>query len=147
MKLSEAIREGSKHNEQVFGMLVTDFGTCALGAALCGIGKFPVKNENGYWYWDNLHFHGMLQYENWEYYFPILRKVPKVCHLCDYVVKYNGYGMISHFNDKHHWTREAIAMWVETIENEIESQEAAGDHLDGAHNEKDAEVQALPVPV
>ena len=107
LRLSEAIRLGAMLKPQVFGILRDGIGTCALGAALeaCGIVANHLNNLEyviNRWPWTDAKFHN--------------------CPGCGYW----GYpsAVITHLNDAHHWTREQIADWVETIEpREVEEVE------------------------
>jgi len=122
MKLSEAIREGSKLSIQGFGGLGEGAQTCALGAA-------------GEWVWYETGGAACLPQGNWT----LLPLVDAVVHVspcgCEFVCA-GEYGLgsyydnsvaaiIAHLNDTHKWSREAIAEWVEVIENKLEQERAA----------------------
>jgi hypothetical protein len=110
MKLSQAIRIGSKIRPQCFGKafaLMADdetVGSCALGAALEGgdvIDK-PLTSETAYQYarlvlqeWPDLDFETV--------------PIPGESY-SDSIV--NG---IETLNDKYKWTREKIADWLESL--------------------------------
>lgn len=93
MKLSEAIREGAKRHPQIFGDLYNRVdgavvGSCALGAA-------------------------MLMQRS----FPLLQSSRVTCPACmDPRIHTRLDNIITHLNDNHRWTREAIADWVATLE-------------------------------
>lgn len=120
MKLSEAIREGSRGTRQCFfsyGLLaMNEF--CAIGAALNHIGVFDkamheLSRADGGW---------AALYK----YFPnsSSEALCPVGDICDYTDNNNVTTVLSvagHLNDKHKWSREAIAEWVEVQENLIES--------------------------
>lgn len=118
MRLSEAIREGSRRTTKCVG--ISDYGpdgdhpirTCAIGAALLSIGKLNTYTTT----FQALGF------------FPLLRKKMKDGEAPDaYKGSPNGdvatlANVIIWLNDAEGWTREAIAEWVETIENKIEAE-------------------------
>lgn len=110
MKLSDAIRLGAMLKpQQYFGGYYDRDRTssCALGAACDAIGIDP-------------------DYERDYEYFPVMRDLLDVdCPECGSsrpVELGNGgifcTGLIPHLNDKHHWTRERIADFVEQFEVE-----------------------------
>lgn len=97
MKLSEAIRLGAMLRPQVFGVTADDVGTCALGGALEAIGRGHLKYHDSPTHW------------------PVAGAV--VVHPVqgyDHVL----FGVARSLNDEHRWTREQIADWVETIEQQ-----------------------------
>lgn len=111
MRLSEAIREGSKNTTQCFGSLYGNGGlgkeACALGAAMSAVnnvvqwddfGQLPNHCPEGCDDVAVLDWHEA-QSTCWER--------PKA------VVVWN---VISHLNDAHRWTREQIADWVQAQE-------------------------------
>ena len=112
MRLSEAIRLGAMLHPQCFGALyeyrpgpadVTAneklprrvwrtrgvMKSCALGAALMAGYSETFENE----------------------YAPVIKRCCPACRAPDCLTQ-----TISHLNDRHRWTREAIADWVQTIE-------------------------------
>lgn len=92
MRLSDAIRLGSMLHPQGFGKLaVLDLHGQIL--ATCALG---AAVQAGY-------VRGSL-----------LVAVAS-CPVCDGVAQ--GRQLITHLNDAHHWTREAIADWVESLES------------------------------
>lgn len=102
MKLSDAIRLGAMLHPQCFDRMevrgfLTDgkvVATCALGAAI----------QAGY----------RLEYVGATSLVPC--PVPQCHGFLDTSHMVNLYAMVTHLNDWHRWTREAIAGWVETIE-------------------------------
>lgn len=120
MKLSEAIREGAKLSGQAFGYMTRGGNACALGAA----------SE-----WDM--FCNGFRYMRITELFPILLSVVEKPCKCEYVgadnwgVQYHGdqFGpIITHLNDHHLWSREAIAEWVEVVENKLEAARVDGNN-------------------
>jgi len=101
MKLSEAIRIGSKLSPQAFGELAERRGTilarCVWGAAVAG----AVSK-------------GIDQQRHADEVFPIVKHLVS-CPACEHPTTTIHLTMI-HLNDKHRWTREAIADWVEQFE-------------------------------
>lgn len=110
MKLSEAIRAGAKMRPQSFGRMFgftegDAYGSCALGGAfesLCGVPHFDEHKMTGF----------LTQR------FPILDARAEIpthpgvpCSL--------RLGIMM-LNDNSKWSREAIAEWVETVENSLE---------------------------
>lgn len=101
MKVSEAIRLGSMLRPQGFGGLWTGMGethSCALGAAFdalgcgfIGLGRPPLKVD-------------------------LWLKDRATCPTCGPYVYARREEIIAHLNDRHRWTRERIADWVESIE-------------------------------
>lgn len=102
MRLSEAIRLGAMLRPQVRYFFFDRDGSCALGAACEAI---SLKEHDVMFYYGK----GILEA------FPILCARSVACPVCaatDTAFRIVG----CHLNDKHEWTREAIADWVETIE-------------------------------
>lgn len=123
MKLSEAIREGSRLSLQAFGGLGEGGKTCALGAA----GEWVYFVGEATW--------GGCPAAEWTQLPMVIAKVdilPCGCDeargsdygLCGYDVN-NVAAVIAHLNDTHKWSREAIAEWVEVVENKLETARAA----------------------
>ena len=110
MKLSEAIRKGCASTEQCFQSFSTGNGTCAIGSAWSAVGgSFGC---------------GATLVEGMANAFPIL-----MTEVSDPGGKYDPapmFSMIFRLNDAYKWTREAIAMWVETIEKEREMETTSG---------------------
>ena len=101
MKLSEAIRLGAMMKPQGFCELLNDKGgTCAIGAAGDAFGKISYTAIEKM------------------YPFIIAERQPDcpMCGVCGSRIDIEG--IIFHLNDAHRWTREDIADWVETIENQ-----------------------------
>ena len=108
MRLSEAIREGSKHTEQAFGDYQDGYGTCALGAAM---DAFGVRLSN---------WRAVAQWEQ-DYLLPVpINGCPLSCGATDRgddegpIVDIGD--AVIHLNDVHRWTREQIADYVQTQE-------------------------------
>ena len=97
MALSHAIRLGATMKPQAFGMMWLAGGSCAVGAAYEAIGVTQYDFYNG---------RGALP-ELWRIFG---RKMP--CPDCNEP----HFGIISHLNDQHRWSREKIADWVELHE-------------------------------
>lgn len=95
MRLSEAIRLGAMMKPQAFGDLWKGGGSCALGAAYDALGwRDRVCCIDG----------------------PLMDFYGRVisCPACG--TRSGVTGIMTHLNDNHHWTREAIADWVATVE-------------------------------
>lgn len=112
LTLPQAIRLGATmkpqhHDEDYFFKktgLLGWFGptcSCAMGAAIdaCGLDAHRISGERG---WPT----------SWE---PFLLTAAE-CPAC-WIVE-DGYGIATHLNDHHRWTREAIANWIEAVEQE-----------------------------
>jgi hypothetical protein len=114
MRLSTAIRLGSMLGRQIYGALVTsDGGSCAVGAACMAVGIIPAK-----------YIMSLDQHTKMKNMFPTLYLRGEINSPCDCVFPFEGfgisiYGIITHLNDAHKWTRERIADWVAGIENEM----------------------------
>lgn len=120
MKLSEAIRLGSMMKPQGFGNIFDGISTCAIGAALDANGKLDEWKERrcspasfGTWgeRWCNV-------YEWWCNVYTSLgismhHKSWAVCPVCGETNLLTSI-IATHLNDKHKWTREQIADWIET---------------------------------
>lgn len=109
MKLSEAIKLGSLLRGQAFCeymTLIQPVRSCALGAALEAMGRdkaaLPSKEAARIWSWAADVGHPTNC--------PVCLPEFKIQHGCSVL------SMITHLNDKHRWTRERIADWVESIE-------------------------------
>lgn len=110
MKLWRAMLKGSKVTNQFFGSLFdaapNPTTACAMGAAFIGIGV-PATLAR---------IIPVMHYSN---YFPILNSLsacPVDCNTCD---KYGLDLIVTHLNDHHDWTREAIAEWIKTHEDAL----------------------------
>jgi hypothetical protein len=136
MKLSEAIRLGAMMRPQAFGALQRTrrkywvFGepvrqSCALGAAIEAIGGCGARVE--FANTDQETLRGNVKAGEQ---ITILEAPPEwtelsaktLCPVCaepDSVRR-----LITHLNDTHRWSREAIADWVATIEAQCASHEA-----------------------
>lgn len=115
MKLSEAIREGTKFRSQGFGNFIKHGGSCALGAGMEGFrGKRLELNS---WQFNDAYMDFFGIYDG-----VLFRVALTPCSQPCNVGRYNSprtvKAIIEHLNDDHRWTREAIADWVEKIEAE-----------------------------
>lgn len=97
MQLSEAILLGAMMKPQAFRVLVTDDGACALGAALLAVGAVSEQSARS-----------VLSRWPWAF------TVSATCPGCSR--SHAVFGIITHLNDNHRWTRERIAKWVAGIE-------------------------------
>jgi uncharacterized protein YaiE (UPF0345 family) len=102
MRLSEAILEGvKKDGYQTFGTyfdrdeMGNIVGCCALGAALIAIGMPDACVSS--------HFRQNALWSN-----------SISCPECDEMTVVPG-AMVPHLNDRHRWTREAIAVWLDRL--------------------------------
>ena len=103
MKISDAIRLGSMLGPQCFGVLEEFGGTCALGAAYKAAG---LQMEL-----DSLHNFVLIEQT-----FPLLYRAWHIaCPDCQRIQQDLG-NAIAHLNDRHAWTRERIADWVQALE-------------------------------
>lgn len=104
--LSEAIRLGAMQHRQARGTYYdhVDHRTCALGAALDAIGQL-----------DAIGFDALQQLQAA---FPILRDTVTLPVIAPdpRIARYDLASAIIALNDQCLWTREAIADWVETLE-------------------------------
>jgi hypothetical protein len=100
MKLSEAILLGAMMSPQAFQALFRDDGTCALGAALLAIG--PVSEPA---------LRSVCK--RWPWAVTVSVDCPGCGRSCPV------FGVITHLNDTHRWTREQIADWVASVEPAI----------------------------
>lgn len=119
MKLSEAIRIGAQKRSQCFGSMFVypndisnktdEVQSSVIGAALEGAGvlnpelvpTFPSTIPTRI-------FEGLEDGDDHEYLCPNVQG--RKCHQSFQIME-----MIRHLNDKHQWTREAIADWLEGI--------------------------------
>ena len=108
MKLSEAIRLGAMNSPQIKGGYMDGEGRCALSAACDAAGIDPVTVDGRL----------VVDATKLEMTFPLLGKrldqEPHPSVEC----------VIWSLNDFDGWTREQIADWVETIENQQEQEQA-----------------------
>jgi hypothetical protein len=105
VKLSEAMRLGSMLRPQVSGGFM-DQGSCALGAISDAVGIAAVAGDRPY-----------VNYCALRKALPMLDSVVATPE-CDGVRQRELYEAIYVLNDIHQWTREQIADWVETIEQQ-----------------------------
>lgn len=117
MRLSDAIRKGCEQHPQSFGRLFEFRGydvvaSCAMGAALMG-----VYGAEGY----------ALNTSNLEKEFPLLKRIAHspVSGTVYHRLPFSLADQIITLNDHHKWTRERIADWVETIEEELDGPQVA----------------------
>ena len=107
MTLSEAIRLGAMLSPQGFSGTSVD-GRCALASAAdaCGIPDLAKGS--------------LINYKALKERFPVLVDEMMRCPVArqEYclLLTREVMGIIYHLNDVHRWTREAIADWVETLE-------------------------------
>lgn len=103
LKLSEAIRLGAMVTPQCTRRFYHDGATCAFGSALHAVGALnrenPMDSEQN-----------QFIYQRWP-----LTEQRAACPVCGMVAKMFIVGAFC-LNDTHHWTREQIADWVETLE-------------------------------
>jgi len=112
VRLSEAIRLGSMLRPQIFGQMSNALGSCPFGAAKEAIGDRAPEC-----FWDP------------ERTFPVVGLLPMECPVCGEVEKLRASIISEHLNDRHRWSRERIAAWIETVEREIEAKEQPADSL------------------
>jgi hypothetical protein len=155
MNLSDAIREGCKIAPvQLYRQFFDRFselgrfaffsvpkGACALGAALYGSGGF------------NDVFASEMRHPGAEASsrFPILLSLT-ICPTAACPLFVGGTtlelgNVVTHLNDEHRWTREAIAMWVETLEQKIDEEAIAASVSDAAFNAFASAMLAVPAVI
>jgi hypothetical protein len=131
MKLSEAIRVGSKMNKPTKKGWFNrnehgEFETCALIAAAIGAGAvrpcgnhLEIVNAER----SGSRYDGRMGAEvdtvaipaDWYPAVDSVEPFPCGCKIVN-----NVFGCIQHLHDEHQWSREAVAEWVEVIENKLE---------------------------
>lgn len=105
MRLSEAIRLGAMMRPQAFGHYSLQHkGSCAMVAAA------EVEGSEYRAYCDLIN----LAYNY----------APLSCPACSHEARIFC-GLVAHLNDNHRWTREAIADWVDSIEQQQARPEVA----------------------
>lgn len=112
MKLSEAIRLGAMLRPQGFDDYWDGDGSCAIGAACEANGITAASRHTG----------TIADFE--KPYDSIFKQVCPACGVKPDSSHESAAGFINtvvHLNDKHRWTREAIADWVATIEAQHEA--------------------------
>ena len=87
-------------------------GTCALQAASVAVGD------------DSGAYIGTTE-KTWPHLFAIVPGRRFMCPDCGHSTLSLSWIVGSHLNDKHRWTREQIADWVETVETKHEREHAA----------------------
>jgi hypothetical protein len=125
MKFSEAIRLGATMRRQTRGEYFTRGGqrSCALGAAIdaAGIKLVPCNGLA------RDRRTGLMADFKWKYVWPdewtkvigYFTTCPACHEFCGEVRR-----IVSHLNDKHRWTREQIADFVEDVESLLAAKEA-----------------------
>jgi hypothetical protein len=115
LKLSDAIKLGAMMKPQGFGRIYDGENTCAFGAAYDAIGILerlcdefkrgvhPLLSEEG-------QIRKYYEFTGW--------RVSRV--LCPQCGVSQPFFAITHLNDDHRWSREAIAGWVESLEKQSE---------------------------
>lgn len=107
MKLSEAIREGAKRRPQTQNTFFSNGASCALGAA-----------------YEHLEGFSALMYDSEDIEFELIVKFPVLEYAVqspvDAEMEDSLFNIISDLNDVRNWTREQIADWVETVEQQSE---------------------------
>lgn len=110
MNLSEAIRLGAMCKPQKHGgpnnLLKFETHTCALSAAAEAAGMKQLSTYEPLWPW------------------PWSNNLDMTCPACPWpkekgrtvACRITVTHVVAHLNDKHRWTREQIADWVQTIE-------------------------------
>jgi hypothetical protein len=103
--LSEAIRLGAMLGPQAFEKVYNrrTKGTCAFGAAMLAATHLKA---------------GDLEYGYPEAVWPWMKQFDIPCPVCGESEKRFVSIISHHLNDTHRWTREAIADWVQTIEDQ-----------------------------
>ena len=107
---SEAIREGAKlRPQQARNRLFEHGATCAAGAGLEAMGLTDADCVHGF------HFGKFLIAA-----YPYLGRESVCPQRCpDYVGDGSVLSVVTHLNDMHRWTREAIADWLEKEEEKL----------------------------
>lgn len=116
MLLSEAMRLGAMLRGQTFGLMFSESGSCALGAATEATGtRYDEDGGDMCDAWDR-----------WPW---LLSVVAIGCPACELTSQASV--VIAHLNDSHEWPREQIADWVATVEpRETPSVTAASDCIE-----------------
>jgi hypothetical protein len=131
---------------QGFGLLVpgetgvmASYSTCALGAAFDARGLLHVHAE-GYTV-------ERLPVE-WVDFWNRPGACPSPDVYLDCQMQFTIQLVITHLNDRHRWTREKIADWVETIEKRLEAEvlEPSTQHLEPPCGPRDSEAGPIPEP-
>lgn len=99
MRLSEAIRLGAMMRPQAFRTLFTIDEACALGAALLAVGAAQEQALRSV-------------RKRWPWALTVSANCPSCGRSCPV------FGVITHLNDDHRWTREKIGTWIAEIEPE-----------------------------
>ena len=103
MPLSQAIRLGATLKRQSFGRAygIQNTTSCALAAAADAVG------EDYYTLFDGVSL------THW----PELNFVATPCPACTEVCNWSRFGLVTHLNDDHRWSRERIADFVQQHES------------------------------
>ena len=108
LTISEAIEIGSKMGPQMFGQLRgPNNASCVVGAI-----RLAINYPNLY---------GVSVDATWPYYYKLVKTT--VCPVCR-----KTSNILVHLNDDHRWSREAIAMFISTIEPAYIEQLTKGGH-------------------
>jgi len=122
MKLSEAMRKGSKVMRQKFGDWTDgNGGGCALTMTTVGAGLVPQNADTMRQLYAT---HGLMNI------FTVLQEKGVVPCGCGHSIA--NFHAIIHLNDRHHWSAERIAGWIEShlevpIYSMLEIQEFIGE--------------------
>lgn len=118
MRLSEAIREGSKDTRPAYGWLGDGYvDACAMGAALIATGVEWIGKGRAH----IIEVYRLYFRQAWNLY---MSDCPLSCGwMANAIVDQHGnryassiLNIVTHLNDDHRWTREAIADWVQLQE-------------------------------
>ena len=137
MKLSEAMRTGAKFGPQLYGRLTRgDGGSCAMGAAYMGRHGSSACGD----------IFVLTRYSDFNVITSMsIETMPCGCSgsvdinsdpaLGPVMVASTLWYAIVHLNNFHKWSREAIAEWVETIENKLEERMGDGGGQESGANQ------------
>lgn len=127
--MAETMRAGSNLSRQAFGVFETEDGrTCALGASIAVVkDKYPESIHK--WYGPNyceilnlefpIIFHAFLPMSEEQ------RRDPVICPERECFNETSVYNLIAHINNIHHWSREAIAEFLDWYAGELEKNETS----------------------
>lgn len=148
MKLSEAIRKGSEMSSPTsydyYKYTNDGVATCAIGAAMLGMGRTPVSIEIGRVRYNPSTLHPLLSM--------IIREFPKELKPEGLNSSITVLSTIVILNDSRKMSREAIAMWVETLEDHL-AEKAQKEHnisdetMDMIENSLENIYESVPVSV
>jgi hypothetical protein len=114
VKLSDAIRLGAMIRPQAHGRFFRDGNSCALGAALEASGLAVYDEEYSMDEQAPLSDRLIVDHA------ALIHECPAGCSEFSHL-PHRIDAVIVHLNDRHEWTREQIADWVETYEPRAES--------------------------